>query len=74
MYMLQQYSRKYNKKKIYWILLYHLSSTQVPCYYFNKVDQTGTLLLILRNKASLNERLLVHQSVQIITGMLIGYT
>ena len=72
MYMLQQYSRKYNKKKIYWILLYHLSSTQVPCYYFNKVDQTGTLLL--PNKTSINERLLVHQSVQIIIGMSTGFT
>ena len=39
---------------------------------FNKVDQTGTLLL--PNKTSINERLLVHRSVQIIIGILVGYT
>ena len=41
-------------------------STKVPYYCFNKVDQTGTLPLP-------NERLLVHESVQIIIGVLIGH-
>lgn len=36
-------------------------------------EQTGTLLL-LPNKASLNARLVVHQSVIIFIDMLIGYT
>ena len=31
------------------------------------------LLLLLDNKASISERLLVHQGVQIIIGVLIGY-
>ena len=37
------------------------------------LESLGVLLLI-PNKASINERLLVHRSVQIIIGMFIGYT
>lgn len=50
------------------------SSTQVPYYYFinSKVDQTSTLLL--PNKTSINEKLFVHRSVEIISGVSIGCT